>query len=158
MTWYTLVMTPITFLFKDIKYATIRYEWFVDSVWCFEIILSFLKGHVVHSRTVNQAAKRYMFNGPFNIGAFWFDAASTIPPMIYKEKNLKINVLKFLRLYHFKEMFYPIEIFCRYVFSKQAAYFREALISLIKFFMTVLLLAHLTACLWITVGFWDKIF
>lgn len=46
-----------------------------------------------------------MVGGSIKIGAFWFDAASTIPPMIFRERNIYINCLKFLRLYHFNEMF-----------------------------------------------------
>jgi hypothetical protein len=85
MTWSTIIITPLTFLFKDVKKLTLNYEWFVDSIWLVEIFLSFFKGHLVHAKDLNMAAKRYMFNGRFNIGAFWFDAASTIPPMIFKE-------------------------------------------------------------------------
>lgn len=117
MTWSTVIITPLTFLFKDLKKQTNNYEWFVDSVWLLEIFLSFLKGHIVHAKTFNQSAKRYMFNGPLNIGAFWFDAASTIPPMIFKEESLKINALKFLRLYHIKEMFYPVELLTKKLFN-----------------------------------------
>lgn len=53
MTWSTVIITPLTFLFKDVKNITNNYEWFVDSVWLFEIILSFCKGHLVHAKTLN---------------------------------------------------------------------------------------------------------
>lgn len=53
MTWSTVIITPLTFLFKDLKKQTNNYEWFVDSVWLLEIFLSFLKGHLVHAKTFN---------------------------------------------------------------------------------------------------------
>ena len=85
MTWSTLIITPLTFLFPDLKKSTINYEWFVDSVWLMEILLSFFKGHLVYAKNFEMATKRYLFFGPLKVGAFWFDAASTIPPMIFKE-------------------------------------------------------------------------
>jgi len=85
MTWSTVIITPLTFLFPDLKKSTINYEWFVDSVWLVEIFLSFFKGHLVYAKTFEMAAKRYLFFGPLKVGAFWFDAFSTIPPMIFKE-------------------------------------------------------------------------
>lgn len=83
MTWSTVIITPMTFIFPEFKEVTIGYEWFVDTVWCFEILFSFFKGHIVFARNVNQAIKRYMTNGPLHIGPFFFDVASTIPPMIF---------------------------------------------------------------------------
>jgi hypothetical protein len=158
MTWSTIIITPLTFLFKDVKKLTLNYEWFVDSIWLVEIFLSFFKGHLVHAKDLNMAAKRYMFDGRFNIGAFWFDAASTIPPMIFKEQRLSINALKFLRLYHINEMFYPIEMATRKIFRNFANYYIDSLVAAINFFATILLLAHLIACTWIFIGRYDSIF
>jgi hypothetical protein len=110
MTWSTILVTPLTFLFPKLKESTINYEWFVDCVWCFEILLSFFKGHLTYAPNLEASVRRYMRQGPFTIGAFWFDFFSTIPPMLFKEQQLIINTLKFLRLYHFKEMYYPVEI------------------------------------------------
>jgi hypothetical protein len=50
-----------------------------------EIFLSFFKGHLVYAKTFEMAAKRYLFFGSLKVGAFWFDAFSTIPSMIFKE-------------------------------------------------------------------------
>lgn len=59
------------------------------------------------------------------IGPFWFDLASTVPPMIWKEKSLKINALKFLRLYHLPDMFFPAEILVNYLMANVKKYIVE---------------------------------
>lgn len=101
MTWSTIIVTPLTFLFPSLKAMTNNYEWFVDTVWCFEIFISFFKGHLELAPTFEASVRRYMRDGPLTIGAFWFDFISTIPPMIMKEESMIANAFKFLRLYHF---------------------------------------------------------
>lgn len=118
MTWSTLIITPMTFIFPPFKEATVNYEWFVDSVWCLEIFVSFFKGHIIYAPTSSRAMKRYLTNGPLYIGPFWFDVASTIPPMIFKEMNLKANALKFLRLYHIGDIYLPTELLMRTLLAK----------------------------------------
>lgn len=108
MTWSTLLITPLGFVFPDLRNKTRNYEWFVDAVWCLEIILSFLKANK-EKKTFLSISQHYLFDGQFYVGAFWFDFLSTVPPMIFLEKNLRINALHFLRIYHIKEMFYPLE-------------------------------------------------
>ena len=123
MTWSTVIITPLTFLFPQVKEATLSYEWFVDGVWCVEICLSFFKGHIVFANTLEKTVKRYMTDGPLGIGPLWFDVASTLPAMIFMEKSLKVNALKFLRLYHLNEMFFPVELLTRKIFEKEACYY-----------------------------------
>ncbi len=96
-----------------------------------------------------------MFEGPYYIGAFWFDVASTLPAMIYKEENLTINALKFLRFYHFKEIFYPIETVTAFLFRHSKNYYKSAVTDLVDFFGCIILFAHFFACLWIYLGSYD---
>lgn len=156
MTWSTIIVTPLTFLFPVLKNSTLNYEWFVDSVWCLEILLSFFKGDIHHVDTIQKSVRKYLTDGPLNVGAFWFDFISTIPPMLFKEEFMAINSLKFLRLYHVKEMYYPVEILFEYIFNNKRVYFRNALIDFIKFLLTILMLAHFLACLMCFVGKLDR--
>ena len=114
MTWSTLLITPLGFVFPDLRNQTRNYEWFVDAAWCAEIILSFLKANKT-KKTLGSTSWQYLFNGRFYVGAFWFDVASTLPPMLLKEENLVINALHFLRFYHFQEIFYPIETVTNFI-------------------------------------------
>lgn len=43
LTWASLVITPLTFLFPDLKASLILVEKIIDGGWCFEILLSFFK-------------------------------------------------------------------------------------------------------------------
>jgi hypothetical protein len=55
-------------------------------------------------------------------------------------------------------MFYPIEMATRKIFRNFANYYIDSLVAAINFFATILLLAHLIACTWIFIGFYDSIF
>ena len=71
MTWSTLLITPLGFVFPDLRNQTRNFEWFVDAAWCAEIILSFLKANKT-KKTLGSTSWQYLFNGRFYVGAFWF--------------------------------------------------------------------------------------
>jgi hypothetical protein len=158
MTWSTIILTPLTFLFPELKETTIKYEWFVDSVWLFEIFLSFFKGHIVLANTFSQTAKRYMTDKTTYIGPFWFDLASTVPPMLFREKNNKINALKFLRLYHIGEMFYPAELLVSTLMRNSMKYYRDIVVSVVNMLLRIFLSGHFCACILMLIGNSSKIF
>ena len=45
MTWSTMIITPLTLLYPEVKKKTLYYEFFVDGVWCLEILLSLIRGN-----------------------------------------------------------------------------------------------------------------
>lgn len=126
---------------------------FIDAVWCLEIFLCFFKGNLHKDNTFPKTLSKYTIKGPLRpIGAFWFDIIATLPSMITKQSNNKVRALKILRLYHFFEMFIPLELLTQWVFSKFANFYRDALTDFVKFFASAFMLGHLIACLWCFLG------
>ena len=76
--------------------------WVNDISWCIEIMLKFLTASP-KKRTFKKIASSYAK------GFFFFDFLATIPPMIYKQQNMAVNMLKFFRLTHIGEMFLPFK-------------------------------------------------
>lgn len=75
--------------------------------------------------------------------------------MFYKEESLKMNALKFLRLYHFNEIFYPIETVTAFLFKNSKEYYKSYVTNLVNFFGCIILFAHFFACFWIYIGTYD---
>lgn len=40
-----MIITPLTLLYPEVKKKTLYYEFFVDGVWCLEILLSLIRGN-----------------------------------------------------------------------------------------------------------------
>lgn len=72
--------------------------------------------------------------------------------MIWKEQNLRINALKFLRLYHLPDMFYPAEILVNTLMTNAKKYYVDRVQAAIKFLMIVLMFAHFGACFMCMIG------
>lgn len=154
MTWSTLLITPLEFVFPELRSELRDYEWFVDGVWCLEIILSFVKANK-NKKNFMSISWHYLFYGQFYVGAFWFDFASTVPPMIFLEKNLKVNALHFLRIYHFNEIFYPLTMVTSFLMRHKKDYFKGAVVSFVNYFGCVILFVHFIACVYIYIGKYD---
>mmetsp|Transcript_34170 Transcript_34170/g.42252 ORF Transcript_34170/g.42252 Transcript_34170/m.42252 type:complete len:94 (+) Transcript_34170:1574-1855(+) len=72
--------------------------WVCDISWCVEIVLNFFVASP-SERTFKKIAVGYLK------GFFIIDVLATIPPMLTMNRNRNVNLLKFLRLVHFGEMF-----------------------------------------------------
>ena len=66
--------------------------------------------------------------------------------------NLRINVLKLLRFYHFSTMMLPFEIMVGFCMMGRKKNFVDAITSFMKFIIAVMLMVHFVACIWISIG------
>ena len=55
-------------------------------------------------------------------------------------------------------MYFPVEVLIRRLYQKEHKYFREAIVTFVKFLLTILMLAHFIACLWCFIGKYDAYF
>lgn len=114
MTWITVILTPmlLTFDMLDELVAVEKQSglhdkmmwlvWLNDISWCFEIFFNFFTASP-KERTFTKIACKYLK------GFFILDVLATIPPMVTLQMFTTINLLKFLRLLHFGEMFLPVK-------------------------------------------------
>ena len=61
-------------------------------------------------------------------------------------------------MYHFNEMFFPLEFVTRKIFADQPNYLLNAIVNAVNFFVTIMLVAHMIACTWLFIGDYDNIF
>ena len=76
--------------------------WLIDIAWCLYIILCFLVASK-NNQNFSAISKSYLK------GYFIFDFLATVPPMLTKQQNQIVNLLKLLRFVHLKEMFIPFK-------------------------------------------------
>jgi len=119
--------------------------WVCDISWCVEIVLNFFVASP-SERTFKKIAVGYLK------GFFIIDVLATIPPMLTMNRNRNVNLLKFLRLVHFGEMFQPVKYLVDCIMTKSIAKKRNDVFQLIVLFTTALLFGHVAACAWIALG------
>ena len=106
MTWTNLIITPVAFVFHETAGETAivaGLEWIVDIAWSIEILMSFITADF-NNRTFKSIACDYLKFW------FWIDALSTFPAMVFYQKQRYVNLLKFLRILHFFELFSPFRL------------------------------------------------
>jgi len=154
LNWSSIILVPLTLVFEQVHLGTINFMWAIDMIWCVEIILKFFRAtEDVHG--FKKTASRYLkSNSMIVVGEFWFDAAATIVPMIFLQTNLRVNVLKLLRLYYLSTMMLPFELLVK--FCMETLLYKSNLISAVigfmKFIISVMLMVHFAACAWISIG------
>ena len=147
MTWSTLFISPLILtdldFGDDLMKKFLLLEWISDVSWSLEICINFIKASKKH-RDFKSVSLNYI------TGFFFLDIVATIPPMILKEKNKKVNLLKLIRLFHIKDALKPFHfLVARFSSSRKSAKNAYWLISLI---ISAVLFAHLAACFWINIG------
>ena len=146
MTWSNLIITPVAIVFyQEVGDRTDILEWIIDVIWTVEIIRRFFTADF-NNKTFKDIATDYLKFW------FWVDALSTFPPMIYLQNNRYINILKFLRILHFFELFSPFLLILEYAMKDAIRKEVENIFSLLKLFSSSVLAAHLSACLWVFIG------
>lgn len=115
--WTTLIVTPCSLIFGDLRRYTRPLNLGMDIFWCLLIISNFLRHDEVSDHST--IAQRYVFS---RHGSFWFDVLSTIPPLIFREKKDKLDWCHMLRLYHLRSALAPIEWIMTKIFSSAKPY------------------------------------
>ena len=86
-------------------------------------------------------------------GLFFIDILSTLPALITLESKKSMQFFKFLRLFRFKAMFRPVlrlmQCCCR---QRMSQFQIRDFFQLLVIFMAVVLVAHMSACIWIYLG------
>lgn len=101
--------------------------------------------------TLLSVAKRYIVDGSFIL-----DILATVPPMLTQEKYTSVNFLKYLRLYHFKDLMEPIRLLLALIMRNSNTKKINNAFSFTVLILTTLLLAHFLACTWIFLGNRDQ--
>ena len=149
MTWITVILTPLNMVFEmmgqEMRSNMLWLVWINDISWCIEILLSFVTASP-NNRTFRDISIAYLK------GFFIFDVLATIPPMITMQKNETINLLKFLRFVHIREMFEPFKKLIDCCMEGTIAKKRSDMYQLIVLFSAAMLFGHISACAWIALG------
>ena len=151
MNWSSIIVVPLALIFPEVQESTYKFMWFIDIVWCVEIILNFFRASS-EARNFKQTALGYIKDQSIGFGAFWFDTLATIPPMVFKEQDPRVNLVKLLRFYHFSAMLEPIAAFIAFCMRGHKSNFIDAITSFFTFIIGVCLMVHFVACCWISIG------
>jgi hypothetical protein len=82
LNWTSIILVPLTLIFEEVQLETVNVMWLIDIVWLIEIVLKFFRATET-KRGFRKTALGYLTDKDIQIGEFWFDAAATIPPMIF---------------------------------------------------------------------------
>ena len=96
--WITYIMAPLELVYKDFRdEAWLRYLNIAnDAAWIVVILANFFR----HEELTNhfEIAKTQMCSLK---GTFWIDILAVVPPLVYIERNWKVNACHLIRLFHF---------------------------------------------------------
>lgn len=139
-------------VFPEFKASTSSVELIIDIVWTFDICLKFLRPKLgVRKPTMKSVAKSYVLEG-----SFFIDLIATVPPMITGEKYTSINFLKYLRMWHYFTMMFPVKALLILLNPNSNSKKIKNIFDFMVLILTILLLAHFMACIWIFLGKQDN--
>ena len=149
LTLTQMYITPLTLVFDQFKADVIYLQLVFDFIWIIGIILTFFTASAKH-RTLQTIAKQYLISG-----LFFIDIISTMPGVLTLEKNNAMSLFKFLRLVRFSDMFNPVLRLMRVLMPQKSSFEIADTFELLVIFSAVVLIAHMSACMWIFLGHWD---
>ena len=141
-----MIITPLCIVFPTVKSRLNYFEWFVDCSWTLEIFINFFTAEYENDTFVSIAKRQ------FKSGVVFINALATFPPMIFKEQSDLANMMKFLRVYHFTNMFTPFHILIELMMYDSDTKKIQNIQQFTMLITSVVLLAHFFACGWITIG------
>ena len=86
---------------------------------------------------------------------FWVDCAAALPGLITLEQNQSVDPLKLARFVHFNRFFEQLNLIVEKILMSWLGYTKQKIseyVDFIKLELTVLLLTHIMACLWVLIG------
>ena len=86
---------------------------------------------------------------------FWVDCCAAIPGLVTLEQNESVDILKLARFVHFNRFFEQLNLIVEKILMSWLGYTKQKIseyVDFIKLELTVLLLTHIMACLWVLVG------
>ena len=141
-----MFITPLVLIFDNVRDMFIIPQLIFDSIWCVGIVMSFVLADKVNV-TFKQIAKKYLVSG-----RFFIDVLSTLPAMLSGETVRMWQFLKFLRLIYFLDMFHPLKRLMKLVLPHKSTFEIDDMFSLSVIFAAMIMIAHMSACMWIYLG------
>ena len=147
LTCTQIFITPLTLVYDEFKTKIQWYEVGFDCIWVIGIFLNFFTA-TRKSSTLGAIACDYIKSG-----LFFIDSISTLPALITLEDNKYMQFFKFLRLVRFQAMFRPVLRLMQLCLRNRMSQFQiRDLFQLLIIFMAVVMIAHMSACMWIYLG------
>ena len=141
-----MFITPLTLVDEDFRGKVQVLQLTFDVIWMAGIALRFCTASAQH-RTLPAIAKQY-----FKSGLFFIDFLSTAPAMVTREENNAMACFKFLRLVRFSAMFTPFRRLMAATMPWKSSFQINDSFELLVIFSAVVLIAHMSACMWIFLG------
>lgn len=137
-------------VFRESKFDLIMIENMVDICFTLDVFLNFikLKSHQ-HEFQFKEIRKDYLAS------FFIFDCIAVLPGLFVNNDIHEINLAKLARFVHYNRFFEQINILSEKVMMEWLSYTRQKVnevVDLLKLILSVLLLAHIMACIWIMLG------
>ena len=141
-------MTPAVIVFSDAAEVLNAFELFVDACFSIDIIFEFIR--------LNQDQKESEFTQirlEYLRSYFIFDCVAALPGLITLEKSQ--SFYKICRFIHYDRVFLQLNYFTENILMGWLGYTRQKVneyVDFIKLEITVILMTHLMACMWIIIG------
>jgi hypothetical protein len=122
---------------------------FVDVCFTLDIIMNFLK---LSAHQKESEMRTYQME--YLKGLFLIDCVAALPGLVTAEAD-GVNAFKLARFVHWGRFFDQINLLVEKVFMQWLGFTRQKVsenVDFVKLNLTVLLLTHIMACLWITIG------
>ena len=146
LTLVQMFITPLALVDENFR-AKVQYlQLTFDIIWMIGIALRFCTASAQH-RTLSAIVKQY-----FKSGLFFIDFLSTAPAMITREQKPAMTFFRFLRLVRFSAMFTPFRRLMAFAMPWKSSFQITDAFELLLIFSAVVLIAHMSACVWIFLG------
>jgi len=129
------------------------FEMFVDVCFTIDIIMNFFK---LEANERESDFKELRVN--YLKTSFIFDCCAALPGLVTMEAQ-GVNVAKLARFIHYNRFFEQINFLSEKILMSWLGYTRQKVseyVDFVKLEMTVILLTHIMACLWIEIGRIDE--
>ena len=147
--WVNLLSTSWLILWPELREENEFIEqalWLNEFFWVMDILRKFFLRRRKH-------AKGDLFDNAIAYlkSSFIFDLISTLP-QVASGLSQRFMYLKFIRIYNFKLLHYPLEAFVRFYLSNSDEKYRQVVIYACASVSRILILLHFLAIIWIWIG------
>jgi hypothetical protein len=151
LTIYALFVTPVVLVFPEVGDYLEDFELFVDICFTIDICFSFIR---LETHQKEDEFPKIRLN--YLKSWFIFDCIAALPGLITLEKSS--SIFKICRFIHYDRVFEQLNYFTENVLQGWLGYTRQKVgeyVEFIRLEITVILITHVMACLWIIIGMAD---
>ena len=150
LTIYALFVTPWVIVFPEFGGKLVNLEIFVDACFSLDILLTFIRLDSNQKESdFPQIRKDYIKS------AFVFDCVAALPGLLTLEESDFSRYTKLCRFIHYDRVFDQLNFLTENILMGWLGYTRQKVseyIDFVKLELTIVLLTHLMACIWILIG------